>query len=378
MRYLKICVLSCFLLLPIFVLTASAHTGRTDSNGGHYDRSTGEYHYHHGYPAHDHYDMDGDEIVDCPYDFDDRTGENSGSSSGSSGGNAGIDAWEKYKRENPDLFSQSAVTKPTQPPIAFTEKPERGLDTAIVQVLSEGGVAIVEAWKVCALIAFFCVIFTIMCFIIREQSKEKQKQKIQFEKDIQKERTQFGKYMEELNDELIRRYGTSYLYKFCDSPPGDYVGSDGLPTSQLTYDYKWGRKYTFYLGGYPTYNRKYHKPSCRYADHDFPINALSIKHNGYNNYSPCEICKPSLPDTEWVNRFLRCKAFLREYKVSVQQELPTIDQNKNPHLGNITLEYLEYEAIAMGIPVKLALDIINAERAVFGADPVDKSILTGE
>lgn len=31
-----------------------AHSGRTDSSGGHYNRSTGEYHYHHGYPAHQH------------------------------------------------------------------------------------------------------------------------------------------------------------------------------------------------------------------------------------------------------------------------------------------------------------------------------------
>lgn len=31
-----------------------AHSGRTDSSGGHYDTSTGEYHYHHGYPEHQH------------------------------------------------------------------------------------------------------------------------------------------------------------------------------------------------------------------------------------------------------------------------------------------------------------------------------------
>lgn len=30
------------------------HSGGTDSQGGHYDHSTGEYHYHHGKPAHDH------------------------------------------------------------------------------------------------------------------------------------------------------------------------------------------------------------------------------------------------------------------------------------------------------------------------------------
>ena len=59
--------------------TAIAHPGKTDSNGGHYDQSTGQYHYHHGYEAHQHTGGV------CPYDFDDRTGENSGSpSSGSS------------------------------------------------------------------------------------------------------------------------------------------------------------------------------------------------------------------------------------------------------------------------------------------------------
>lgn len=35
-------------------ITSFAHSGRTDSRGGHYNRSTGEYHYHHGYPEHSH------------------------------------------------------------------------------------------------------------------------------------------------------------------------------------------------------------------------------------------------------------------------------------------------------------------------------------
>ena len=29
-------------------LTAAAHPGKTDANGGHYNRKTGEYHYHNG------------------------------------------------------------------------------------------------------------------------------------------------------------------------------------------------------------------------------------------------------------------------------------------------------------------------------------------
>lgn len=57
------------LLLVLCVTSASAHPGRTDSQGGHYDRSTGQYHWHHGMSAHQHYDMDGDGILDCPYTF---------------------------------------------------------------------------------------------------------------------------------------------------------------------------------------------------------------------------------------------------------------------------------------------------------------------
>ena len=72
-----------FLLAFLLLLspTVLAHSGRTDANGGHFDHATGEYHYHHGYPAHQHYDMDGDGVVDCPYNFDNRTGRNSGGSS---------------------------------------------------------------------------------------------------------------------------------------------------------------------------------------------------------------------------------------------------------------------------------------------------------
>ena len=42
----KIKTLFSFLCVVLFVSTASAHPGRTDSNGGHYNRRTGEYHYH--------------------------------------------------------------------------------------------------------------------------------------------------------------------------------------------------------------------------------------------------------------------------------------------------------------------------------------------
>lgn len=57
-------LLAVLLIIPIVLLlstTVSAHSGRTDSNGGHYNHETGEYHYHHGYPEHQH--INGQ----CPY-----------------------------------------------------------------------------------------------------------------------------------------------------------------------------------------------------------------------------------------------------------------------------------------------------------------------
>ena len=57
--------------LLIFVLPTSAHPGRTDSSGGHYNHSTGEYHYHcGGHPEHQHTNGV------CPYDSTAKNQEN--------------------------------------------------------------------------------------------------------------------------------------------------------------------------------------------------------------------------------------------------------------------------------------------------------------
>ena len=65
MKLYKYKIISIIIAIAFFVLsiTAFAHPGRTDSDGGHFDSSTGEYHYHHGFPAHQH-----DEEGNCPYE----------------------------------------------------------------------------------------------------------------------------------------------------------------------------------------------------------------------------------------------------------------------------------------------------------------------
>lgn len=80
MKKVLLCVACVALCMMLFPLVAYAHSGKTDSNGGHYDHSTGEYHYHHGYSAHQHYDIDGDGYRDCPYNFEDKTSHGNNSS----------------------------------------------------------------------------------------------------------------------------------------------------------------------------------------------------------------------------------------------------------------------------------------------------------
>lgn len=55
-------IIAVLALLSLLTPLASAHPGHTDAAGGHRDNSTGEYHYHHGYPAHQH------ENGICPYE----------------------------------------------------------------------------------------------------------------------------------------------------------------------------------------------------------------------------------------------------------------------------------------------------------------------
>ena len=61
---------SLFVAIALFLslsVVAYAHPGGTDSDGGHTNHSTGESHSPHGYPEHQHYDIDGDGDLDCPY-----------------------------------------------------------------------------------------------------------------------------------------------------------------------------------------------------------------------------------------------------------------------------------------------------------------------
>lgn len=142
---------ACILLIAVSitfatVITASAHPGRTDSNGGHTDHSTGEYHYHHGYPAHSHYDIDGDGDIDCPYDFDDKTNHNKSDSNSS-----GESAYDRRLRELMEKYG--TPTEPAATTVPETTSEEKPLGGIIVLSL----VALGFLWNIIQVIAVNCL-----------------------------------------------------------------------------------------------------------------------------------------------------------------------------------------------------------------------------
>ena len=106
MKFKRILTAALVLILTLPLLTVSAHPGRTDSSGGHTDSKTGDYHYHHGYPAHAHFDIDGNGTIDCPYDFDDQTSRTSGTSNSSGSYTPGDGSKDGYSEGYEDGYKQ--------------------------------------------------------------------------------------------------------------------------------------------------------------------------------------------------------------------------------------------------------------------------------
>ena len=239
MRFCLKRVISTIFALMVVSCFAFAHPGRTDADGGHFDRSDGSYHYHHGYPAHDH--IDGV----CPYNFDDRTGWNSGSSSSSS-----------------HAKSSSASSLPRKKDGVAEE----------VLLLSASAVFIVSS----------------ILYFRREQKEER-------EAALRKEReAALAAKLESERREFLSLYEGRRLSEIAPPPSPDMrIGADGLPCSDGPG--KWGSSFTVYV----TYRgRVYHsKPVCGTAC-GRPINIVQA-----GNYPPCGRCgRCSCIDLSWYRK----------------------------------------------------------------------------
>lgn len=307
-------ILSALIIASALIGSVSAHQGRTDTNGGHTDNSTGEYHYHHGYPAHDHYDMDGDGDEDCPYDFKDQTGSSSGSSGYSSGSSS------NYKTSTPTQKTETIVK-------TITEKVPYIPDWVFL-VFGVSGIAIILLWR--------------RVSVVQEQKESTEKAlktKIEtLKKDVANMQWQRNKRAEEklelsakhrteiaalaarnqmthaigssrLNADLARVFGDDYLYRASGAPEGHTVDEKGLPIGTPSDGLPWGKEYTFYRG-----KTVFHRCDCCHARSAHITNAMLL-----DDHTPCKVCNPALPELDWVYRYNEHKEFL-VLKANVNKE----------------------------------------------------------
>lgn len=315
-----LCVMAVAFLMLVLCLNVYAHPGNTDADGGHIDERTGEYHYHHGYPAHQHYDIDGDGRKDCPYDFDDKTGQNSGSSSGTS-----------TKTYHP---SQTA------PPTKTLQEEEYTMHPVIGFVL--GAIGFVLFIRSSVLKADKRSVENELhrreqeISDIRNEYTDKiqrindshYQQIIKLEADFEKEkkidRQEYAMKKRDLMHEIelkakMSRVSNLELRDICEiagADKYDSLSSDGLPV---------GDKYWFYYRDIELGRRRLHTQSCKHRENCLKINAVTIKHD-MSRYVMCQYCRPKLPDTEWVDiaigyiRFLNCLNIKKEEMESKEEE----------------------------------------------------------
>lgn len=281
--------LSGFFIFIYLTLPSYAHPGSTDQNGGHHDLRTNDYHYHHGYPAHSHVDVNNDGKTDCPYNFIDQTGINS----------------------NRDFHND------------YSETPQHNL--MILSKKSEDYIVPISLILPVAVICLFIIV--LMALSVKRKKHEIIEIKEQYRKSLEQQSGDIRDKLELINQDLVSAFGDKYLYVACGAPIGDFIGPDELPTSDDTDEHTWGLNYTLYLAGINYSNTvRYHTATCRYANKFLPINAHTINRKPYK-YCPCSICKPRVANTEWVRKYLRYRSFLKAYGLLNKKQ--DVSENEN-------------------------------------------------
>lgn len=286
-------------LVAALIMPASAHPGRTDSNGGHWNRSTGEYHYHHGYPEHQHYNGE------CPYDFDDKTGQSSGSSSGGGGGGS-------YVKPKPTPTPTPKPTpKPTPTPTpepSFWQKNRTSISAAFGI-----GAAITSLWLVYITISIYKDVKKRKlqeelrakreaARLLEEQREAELQERIRIAK-AQEEARRF----EEERTKVIELYGGEKALEAAGVPDHITFDSEGRPI--VKGQQGWGPAFTVYItsGGKSFHITK----GCSGAHIEAHVFDVSGR-------VPCQRCAkgyklPSKP--KWYLAYQRIKGIKRKYKV---------------------------------------------------------------
>ena len=315
MRRMLAMMLALVVLLPALAI---AHGGKTDGSGGHWNRKTGEYHYHcGGHPAHSHPDGI------CPYKYPAKT-------------------------------SRPSITKKPAQPI-----PKSSTSTAVRQTTHGSGniLAYFRSPFIAIGLLFCCgLIWKFTRFVGRTTSarevtaipkrlstqpndsvavtrvqpallpvrtevsrtiviSEKMKNKLEHEEKVKELHAKA-----ENRRKLIEPYYNKSIRELCLMPLDTEIGKDGLPcTLGAPGNGDWGSQYTVYI----TQSGKcYHRKSCSYARQAQPVHYLRRNSHGYKN--ACSLCVPKETDMSWYREYCEIVQYCDKHNIRLKEGRPML------------------------------------------------------
>lgn len=328
-RFIQILV--CVLCIcALFSISSSAHSGKTDASGGHIDHSTGEYHYHHGYPAHQHTDGV------CPYDFDDKTSHNSGSSGSSHSTNSNHSS-HSYEDDGKDKITAEEVVSCAAVLVPFVlilycfggkeerKRKKAGKTAYRIEPASNNQIKIVErepqsndVWKLETIVPEYTQI-QIPNFDHQPEpdasvpaSTSNEKMWAITNNDHLSENTDAQISLDDFNKNQEAYYRKTYsgktkeeIARMCGMPEDVKLNEYGFPYS---YDITGKDAYTFYISK----NGKcfHRKKGCGNAYISFNAVQISVSR-------PCKTCKPSIPNLLWYYQYLDVLDHLNKYEIQL-------------------------------------------------------------
>lgn len=304
-------ILSLTIIILTLCSTAFAHAGKTDEYGGHFDGETGEYHYHHGYPAHQHPNGI------CPYNYSDNANHSIGNSSngGTTSEYTTVEHQSTTKHNIHPSNNNSANSYQSS-----TDKQSDNMSTIVLFSIISG--------------IIFIVVIIRLSFYVRKKIRRKKSLyylsvlKPQFE-DIKNEELLLKtncSYI--LNSSLQRIKKKKYeidcsfyvklfslytLEELCKPPEGIKIINNEIIDEKS--NQKYGR-YTVYktISGKTIHSKK----GC--SGSYIPINILSLDYND-SKKKPCKICCSSKYNDlinsppEWYLEFIKIQEIKNKYNI---------------------------------------------------------------
>ena len=294
--------------VAVMLLSTSvmAHPGGTDSHGGHIDHSTGEYHYHHGYPAHQH-------TNGCPYDYVNATKSKTTTT---------------QKKHIPVETSILPVDNSGKDKVEETKQPIENVEATVAQFyryLLYSFVVIVAA----------TALYVRHTYKVEQERKERERirelqeehqRKVEEEKRLAQERIrqleeQKKKEYEDKRNAIISKYsGKTYesIARELGMPDRFYITPSFLPETKPD---KYGNvELVFYISN----GKKYHT-ICGCSG-----SYRRIHYFGIGDRSPCLKCCPTLTrgkimaTYDWIPKYIAFMEELKQYKINI----PRNDEEK--------------------------------------------------